>query len=413
MKQEIVIHLATHSLFNASQHGFRAGRSTLTNLIEYYESILLLLEEHQAVDSIYLDYSKAFDKCDHNVILDKLHSLGIRGKINTWIEGFLKKRQQQVVIRGFKSTAIWCTSGVPQGSVLGPLLFLILMYDITKDIRHSILSSFADDTKVWKGVDGNKARILLQDDLDTIYEWAESNNMKFNSDKFQVVRFSPETSTCYYYDDAGELIDQLEVVKDLGVYIAANLSFHHHIQLVANKGKRMSGWIFRTFFTRCPAVMLTLLKQLIYPTIEYNSVLWSPLNQDEIHQLEQIQDNFLKRIHTDEAHKCKNYWERLKLYKLYSLQRRRERYAIIYTWKVIHGLYPNPGLSFNHVSEDHMALPNKGIQVNVHHRDDMTAHHDTNAPDWLKGNSVLQWGDKPKTAMPLNVAGFGNKWLQK
>ena len=91
VKAEIVLHLAKHHLFNKTQHGFLSGRSTLTNLIEYYESILHLLEYHQSVDSIYLDYSKAFDKCDHNIILGKLYTLGIGGRISIWIEGFLKR----------------------------------------------------------------------------------------------------------------------------------------------------------------------------------------------------------------------------------------------------------------------------------------------------------------------------------
>ena len=91
IKQEMVIFLTTHDYFNYTQHGFRTGRSTLTNLIEYYESIIQLLQYHKSVDSIYLDYSKAFDKCDHNIILDKLENLGICGKVNRWIEGFLKR----------------------------------------------------------------------------------------------------------------------------------------------------------------------------------------------------------------------------------------------------------------------------------------------------------------------------------
>ncbi len=190
LKEEIVFYLATHNYFNCTQHGFRTGRSTLTNLIEYYESIVLLLQHHKSVDSIYLDYSKAFDKCDHNIILDKLENLGICGKINKWIEGFLKQRQQCVVVRGKRSLPIWCTSGVPQGSVLGPLLFLILMYDITKGVLHSILSSFADDTKVWKGITSLRDEVHLQSDLDLIYAWAEENNMEFNSKKFEAIRFT-------------------------------------------------------------------------------------------------------------------------------------------------------------------------------------------------------------------------------
>jgi hypothetical protein len=103
IKQEIVFHLVSNQLLNNTQHGFTTGRSTLTNLIEYYESILLLLENHQYVDSIYLDYSKAFDKCDHDIILKKLDSLGIKGNINQWISGFLKRRQLIVVVQGSKS----------------------------------------------------------------------------------------------------------------------------------------------------------------------------------------------------------------------------------------------------------------------------------------------------------------------
>ena len=124
IKNEVVVHLASHQFMNLTQHGFRAGRSTLTNLIEYYESVLLLLQHFPSVDAIYLDYSKAFDKCDHNIILEKLHDLGIRGKMNNWISGFLKRRQQSVVIRGSGSTPVWCTSGVPQGSILSFLVYI-------------------------------------------------------------------------------------------------------------------------------------------------------------------------------------------------------------------------------------------------------------------------------------------------
>ena len=398
-----MLHLAKHSLFNATQHDFRSGRSTLTNLIEYYESILLLLEKNQSVDAIYLDYSKAFDKCDHNVILDKLDTLGIRGKINIWIEAFLKRRQQIVVVRGEKSDPVWCTSGVPQGSVLGPLLFLILMHDITKGIHHSILSSFADDTKIWKAIGSTRDEVLLQDDLDMIYVWAANNNMQFNSDKFQAVRFSFEASKCYYNDDSGEEIGQHDNLKDLGIYVSSNLSFDHHTRLVVNKGKRMSGWICRTFRTRSPGVMLTLLKQLIYPTIEYNSILWDPNSQDLINLLESVQNNFLKQIHTPNINSKHDYWDRLRVFKLYSLQRRRERYAIIYAWKVIHGIYPNPGLSFNQVFENHKEQPNQGIQLDIHQRDDITIKHDTNPPKWLERHSVLEKCCELYNTLPLSL----------
>ena len=135
--------------------------------------------------------------------------------------------------------------------------------------------------------------------------------------------------------------------------------------------------------------MLTLLKQLIYPTLEYNSVLWNPFEPELIELLESIQSNFLKKIDSP-LPQDSDYIDRLQHFKLYSMQRRRERYAIMYTWKVINGIYPNPGIHFNSTTEDHIAHPNEGIQINIHQRDDITAHHDTELPDWLKNQSILQ-----------------------
>ena len=149
----------------------------------------------------------------------------------------------------------------------------------------------------------------------------------------------------------------------------------------------MGGWILRTFRTRSPIVMLTLLKQLIYPTIEYNSILWSPTDQSLIDLLESVQNNFLKKINSDMPPDS-DYWDRLRWYKLYSLQRRRERYAIIYTWKVIHNLYPNPGFHLNTITEDHAQHPNEGILLDLD-RNGLTAHHNPDLPKWLKDKCVL------------------------
>ena len=403
LKNCIVNHLAINKFLNCTQHGFCSGRSTLTNLIEYYESILLLLQHHSSVDAIYLDYSKAFDKCDHDIILAKLHNLGIRGKINHWISGFLKRRQQMVVIQGAMSTPIRCTSGVPQGSVLGPLLFLILMYDINRDITNSILSSFADDTKLWKGTSTLDQEVMLQEDLDLIYAWAALNNMMFNSTKFQNIRFAQKLSLTSYTNDTGELIKQLQTVKDLGIFFSSDVSFEHHIRATINKGKQLAGWIRRTFFTRSPGVMLTLLKQLIYPTVEYNSVLWSPNTQELISLIESVQNNFIRMIKSEDTPENMDYWDRLKHFKLYSMQRRRERYAIIYVWKVIHNLYPNPGIDLNNITADHNTHPNQGIQVNLHQRSELTAHHDTNLPKWLENRSILERSCKLYNLLPIKL----------
>ena len=213
--------------------------------------------------------------------------------------------------------------------------------------------------------------------------------MKFNSDKFQAIRFALLFSETMYHDDSGAEIEQLLVVKDLGIHISQDLLFDQHIRTIANKGKRMTGWILRTFNTRRCDIMLTLLKQLIYPTVEYNSVLWNPSDQSLIDLMESVQNNFLKRIHSPTLKADSDYWDRLEHFMLYSLQRRRERYMIMYTWKVVHEIYPNPGLHLNHTTEDHSVHPNHGVAINITNSNEILVQHGPSHPGWLEGKSVL------------------------
>ena len=391
LKDVIVRHLAESQLLNETQHGFRSGRSCMTNLIEYYESILLHLQHNRSVDSIYLDFSKAFDKCDHGIILQKVSALGIGGKVYNWLESFLRNRKQIVVIDGHRSDPVCVLSGVPQGSVLGPLLFLILMYDITVGLNNSILSSFADDTKIWRGISIDQDVTQLQGDLELIYKWAEENNMLFNGDKFAAIEFGNVLTANHYGASGGEPISIVKTVKDLGIHISDDLSFEHHIRLVVKKGNRMAGWIMRVFKNRTKALLIQLLKQLIYPISEYGSILWSPTQKHLIALLETVQRHYTARIQIDGDEEL-DYWDRLRVFKLYSMERRRERYIIFYCWKVLHGIYPNPGLHhntmFSTLHTDHQV---QGIGVGLTDRRGLTLHHDEqqDIPNWLKGKSLL------------------------
>ena len=392
VKNEMVFYLSRNQLYNETQHGFRKNRSTQTNLIEYYESLLHQLECNQVVDSIYLDFSKAFDKCDHGIILDKLSALGIAGKLLRWIEDFLRNRQQMVVIKGHKSDPVQVTSGVPQGSVLGPLLFLVLIYDITEGITTSILTSFADDTKVWKGISADFDTQQLQNDLVTIYNWAVANNMQFNDKKFQAIRFHGMFESGNYVTSKGSDIEFIKNVKDLGIQISDDLSFDKHIRGIVAKGKQMAGWVLRTFKSRAPYLMKICLKQLILPRIEYCCVLWNPNSQLLINLIESVQRYFTKRINFNETNQL-NYFDRLKRLQIYSAERRRERYIILYTWKVLHNLYPNPGLAFNTVfPELHKDHPSSGIHItSLNERTGLTIGHNqaSTLPTTLKARSVL------------------------
>jgi len=151
--------------------------------------VISTLEQGANVDVIYLDFVKAFDKLDFNITLQKLKNLGIDGKIGKWLHSFLVNRQQSVVVNGEKSDPFPVISGVPQGSVIGPLLFLVLIGDIDTEIAHSFLSSFADDTRIGKGISSTQDALQLQEDLNKVYEWATANYMHFNDSKFELVRY--------------------------------------------------------------------------------------------------------------------------------------------------------------------------------------------------------------------------------
>ncbi|MCH2405687.1 MAG: hypothetical protein MK200_05790, partial [Nitrosopumilus sp.] len=177
LRKSIVAHLEQNNLINETQHGFRSGRATITQLINYYDTILSMLEQRNHVDAIYLDFAKAFDRVDHGILMQKINGLNITGKIATWIYAFLTQRQQMVRVEGHFSRKVWVTSGVPQGSVLGPVLFLIMMNNITDNIASTSLASFADDTRIWRDIHGEENAQELQHDLNSLYEWARNNNM--------------------------------------------------------------------------------------------------------------------------------------------------------------------------------------------------------------------------------------------
>ena len=295
------------------------------------------------VDAVYLDFSKAFDKVDHQIVLDKLAQLGIGGQLLNWIKSFLLGRTQSVLVNGFLSEPVVVKYGVPQGSVIGPLLFLILIGDINADLEHSFLSSFADDTRTAMGVSNLRDVSLLQSDLEKVYKWARNNNMLFNNKKLEVLRYGTDTNlkdeTTYHCPD-GSPIQEKECLRDLGVTMSNTATFAEHINNTCQKARDMCSWILRTFKSRAPEPMKTLWKTLILPILDYCSQLWCPIKKGQIQQLEAIQQYFTRKINLSER---LTYWERLSKLKLYSLQRRRERYRIIYVWKILEELVPNIG----------------------------------------------------------------------
>lgn len=341
LRKQIVNFMEKNKLFNPGQHGFRMGRSCLSQLLNHYEHILSLLEHGHDVDVIYLDFAKAFDKVDFIVTLKKLNKLGIQGKLGRWIYSFITGRTQTVLANGSRSKPSPVNSGVPQGSVLGPLLFLILIGDIDQNVASALLSSFADDTRVSNQANTGQDKENLQNDLNKVYDWTSANNMELNGAKFEHMHYSKSPMNEPHHtfiSNSGTPIETKEHIKDLGVTLSSDGTFTRHIQSTITSANKQSSWILRTFSCRDALPMITLWKSLVQCKLDYCSQLWSPTKKGEIQALEMVQRSFIRKIN---GMRDLSYWEQLKKTGMFSQERRRERYMVIYIWRILENQVPN------------------------------------------------------------------------
>ena len=329
VRRVLVKHIETEGLLPDGQHGSRSLRSTLTQLLSHWDSILEGLENGDGVDAVYLDFSKAFDKVETGVLLHKLRDGKVLGRVGCWLGAFLdsSKRQQAVAVDGRISSLTPVISGVPQGTVLGPVLFLLHISDIARDVSSSTsTSSYVDDTRAVRSiVDQGSDCQALQNDLASIYSWAEDVNMVFNSEKFECLRYWPKHSKpdFTYKSPDGSVIEEKEHLRDLGVEMASDLSFNIHIANTVTSSNKLVGWALRTFRRRSKYLMLTIWKSLVQSKLDYNCQLWSPSDQSSIGNLESVARHFTAKIDGMDG---LDYWERLQSFRLYSHERRRERY---------------------------------------------------------------------------------------
>ena len=244
-------------------------------------------------------------------------------------------------------------SGVPQGSVLGPVLFILYINDLPQCIKDSAVLTFADDTKVVSKVSTVTDTLNLQLNLNKIISWSHHNNMELNENKFELMSFKLNTDNnnvkllkslplynehTIYYATKQIDISPSPWVRDLGVLVDNKLNWSKHISTICKKSKQISGWVLSVFYSRKKSIMLTLFNSLIRSKLEYGCELWSPYLIKDINCIEQIQRSFTFRI--ENMHEL-NYWDRLSTLNISSLQRRREKIIIIHIWKILNKMYPN------------------------------------------------------------------------
>ena len=329
----ITRHLEENNLILDSQHGFRKGRSCLTNLLDFFHNMFTIYDKSRAIDILYLDFKKAFDKVPHKRLMVKIRSLGIIDEADDWIEDWLSNRKQRVVINGASSGWKKVTSGVPQGSVLGPLLFIIYINDLDLGLISRIIK-FADDTKMGASADKSATVEQLQQDLQKIGEWSVKWQMPFNLDKCKVMHIGYKNNNVKY-ELLGRELESCQQEKDLGVTITNDLQPSKQCIEVEKKAQKILGYIKRQFKTRKKDTIITLYKALVRPHLEYAVQFWSPSQRKDIEKLEAVQARATKLI---PSIKHIGYQRRLERLNLYSLEKRRLRGQLIETFKILKGI---------------------------------------------------------------------------
>lgn len=285
-------------LISDDQHGFQPNKSTFTNLTVYTDFLSKSLDDKAEVHSIYTDFQKAFDVVPHKLLLLKLQrQFGIQGNMLLLFQSYLSNRFQRVVLNGISSEWVSVTSGVPQGSIIGPKLFLMYVNDLAEDCKNSKKLMFADDSKFFRAIKSIVDCVLLQNDLNVIFNWCCTWKISLNVDKCFVISFSNKrihkVSFPYYFGTS--LIQTVTDIKDLGVYFSSNLSFEYHVNCIVKKANQMLGFVRRTTKDiNDITVLLSLYRTLVLSKLEYASSVWSPGQAFLSLKIERVQKRAVK-----------------------------------------------------------------------------------------------------------------------
>ena len=291
------------------QHGFLPYKSCTTQMINFTDSLAVSLNENCHIDVIYFDFAKAFDTVNHDLLLQKLKYLyNVDGPLIRFLINYLKDRKQQVVVGNSVSSICNVNSGVPQGSIIGPILFVLFINDISENLSEgSNLALYADDTKLWREIQSTRDHEILQNDILSLQTWARKNKMKFHPSKCHVLPISrkrlPPVDKRFRYHLNGIELDYCSSETDLGVIVTSKLNFTDHCNKLYSKATARLGLNKRT----CHFITNSQCKRKIYLTMvrslfEHCSVIWRPHNQTTKDKLENVQKRAVKWI-LDEEYK--------------------------------------------------------------------------------------------------------------
>ena len=336
VSSNIMKHLELNNILYDLQHGFRPARSCETQLVSFLHELSKSNDERIQTDIIIMDFAKAFDKVPHRHLLYKLEYYGITGTTLDWIRTFLTDRTQTVALEGVESNKVPVTSGVPQGTVLGPILFLIYINDFPEYIKHSKLRLFADDSIIYNNIKNTKDAQNLQLDLDAACKWESDWLMKFHPDKCNVLSVTQKRKPIQYnYTLRGHPLLKVKNAKYLGITIQDNLKFDKHINNITNKANQTLGFLKRNLKIQSSKVKEHAYKALVRPKLEYSSTVWDPHTKSQINQIEKVQRRAARFV-SNRYNNTSSVTNMLEKLNWPSLEIRRTRSRLIMFYKIIH-----------------------------------------------------------------------------
>jgi len=330
-------HLDINNILVDNQHGFRARRSCETQLVGFVHDLTQSIKRGQ-VDVAIMDFSKAFDVVDHRRLLYKLKFYGITGPTNNWINAFLSNRKQKVVVDGSISSEATVDSGVPQGSVLGPLLFLLYINDLPACIQSNV-RLFADDCIIYREICSANDPETLQEDLKRLEEWEKKWRMTFNVDKCHIMHITKTRKTVKTdYTLHNQSMSVVQQATYLGVEFSSNLSWTPHINKITNKASQNLGFLKRNFHSAKPETKAAAYKSIVRPSLEYSSSVWDPYHSNDIQKLENVQRRAARFVTNNYSKSPGTVTQTLNQLQWESLERRRQNTRLSLFHKIHYGL---------------------------------------------------------------------------
>ena len=333
-------HLSNQQVLTDSQWGFRSGRSTVTALLSVTQEWLSALERGQEIGAVFFDYRKAFDSVPHRPLLEKLENIGFNNHILRWITDYLTSHSQTVVVNGESSQPAPVLSGVPQGSVLGPLLFLIYINDLDINIEDGAeITLYADDVLLFRIINSPEDFVALQEDIDKIGSWSRANFLTLNRTKCKYMIVSRKTNLSTPSSPLlleGHPLDQVEMFQYLGVLLSHDLTWGEHVQSTCKKARKILGLLYRRFYNNAPGnSLLQLYLSLVRPHLDYASAVWSPYLIKDKAALESVQKF---ACHMATTSWDSSYQDLLDLVDLPTLECRRLETRLCLLYKIIYNL---------------------------------------------------------------------------